>query len=213
MPWRRAYKGRGYQHTFAIPEDELIAGNYEIVGAGSVDLPDIGIELRTAPTKRGPTSFGQILVRRDLRSQTALPNQSLTPMTVSITPDEAGDCSADGVFNADDLGCARSIVARDAAIWSIGTLPGDLNLDGAVDFDDFLTVSAAFGQTEASYFEGNINVTGGVDFADFLLLSDSFGRGVDTFAVPEPVFPSTTWILIGILARRRGELRNQFLAV
>ena len=61
---------------------------------------------------------------------------------------------------------------------------GDADLNGSVDFADFLTLSSNFGQA-GTWELGDFNGNGQVDFADFLLLSDSFGQLAVT-AIPEP---------------------------
>ena len=53
--------------------------------------------------------------------------------------------------------------------------PGDTDGNGAVDFADFLTLSANFGAVDAVWADGDFDGSGGVDFADFLLLSQNFG--------------------------------------
>ncbi|MDP9173964.1 MAG: hypothetical protein M3O30_08885 [Planctomycetota bacterium] len=76
-----------------------------------------------------------------------------------------------------------------AAIPNGGTLPagaylvtyayaGDANLDGKVDFADFVILSNHFGSTATKWDQGNFNYDGGVDFADFVILSNNFGDGV-----------------------------------
>lgn len=56
----------------------------------------------------------------------------------------------------------------------LGTRRGDTNLDGRVDFQDFLILSTNFGQT-SGWSGGDFDADGTVAFADFLLLSTSFG--------------------------------------
>ena len=183
---RRGYQDRGYQHFFSIDEEDLIAGDYELVGIGSADLPSSGVEMRTTVAKIGSTSFGEILVRRDLPTQIVLPGTPLSTIVIPITPEEAGDCSGDGLFNADDLTCARSVAERDAALSALNVLAGDFDLNGSVDFADFLTLAANFGESEASYLEGNVNTLAGVDFADYLEFSFNFETAAQIRPVPEP---------------------------
>ncbi len=54
------------------------------------------------------------------------------------------------------------------------TRPGDANLDGVVAFDDFLTLSANFGQS-ATWSTGDFDGDGRIGFLDFLALSRNFG--------------------------------------
>ena len=58
-------------------------------------------------------------------------------------------------------------------------IPGDVNLDGEVNFADFLTLSGNFGRSHVSWDHGDLNGDLKVDFADFLLLSANFGRTVN----------------------------------
>lgn len=93
------------------------------------------------------------------------------------------------------------------------THPGDANLNGEIAFDDFLTLSANFGQSPSSLWSGgDFDCNGEVDFADFLLLSGNFGRtaAARPASVPEPR-PSTL-ILSGallILVALRRYRRNR----
>ena len=52
---------------------------------------------------------------------------------------------------------------------------GDANRDGKVDMDDFLALSAAFGQ-EGDWLNGDFDRDGTVGFNDFLLLALNFGE-------------------------------------
>jgi len=52
---------------------------------------------------------------------------------------------------------------------------GDFNNDGAINFDDFLILSANFGQSDTKPHEGDLNLDSKVSFADFLILSAIIG--------------------------------------
>jgi S-formylglutathione hydrolase FrmB len=70
----------------------------------------------------------------------------------------------------------------------IGTWFGDADLNGEVDFGDFLALSANFGQ-DGGWAQGDFDASGDVQFADFLLLSSNFGNMREatlTQSVPEP---------------------------
>lgn len=71
----------------------------------------------------------------------------------------------------------------------MGTRVGDTDLNGTVDFDDFLTLSGNFNQV-SDWSGGDFNCDRNVEFADFLALSENFGFGVsdgdELAAVPEP---------------------------
>lgn len=57
----------------------------------------------------------------------------------------------------------------------LGTLPGDVNLDGAIAFGDFLQLAGGFGKSPNGWSAGDFNLDGQTDFADFLELAGSFG--------------------------------------
>ena len=87
------------------------------------------------------------------------------------------DLNDDGVVDDED----RSYLIQEI----LGTNPGDTNLDGAVDFADFLVLSSNFG-TAGGWSEGNFDLAPGVAFSDFLLLSANFGTDQSVATVPEP---------------------------
>jgi hypothetical protein len=55
---------------------------------------------------------------------------------------------------------------------------GDANLDGKVDFNDFVAITTHFMQPDINWDHGNFNYDGIVDFNDFIILSTNFGEGV-----------------------------------
>ena len=73
-----------------------------------------------------------------------------------------------------------------------GGLLGDSNLDGTVDFADFLTLSGKFGEEGTKWVDGDFDGDDQVSFADFLILSQHFGNSLPNPAlgagepVPEP---------------------------
>ena len=82
------------------------------------------------------------------------------------------DASEEWIFGIDDV----SITLAAA---------GDTNLDGVVTFDDFLALSANFGEA-GSWEQGDFDGNGQVDFPDFLALSANFRGANAAAAVPEP---------------------------
>ena len=77
-------------------------------------------------------------------------------------------------------------LAGQAGVFSAGilpALPGDADVDGDVDRDDFLSMSAGFGQPGAVWTGGDFNGTGEVDCLDYLAWKAGAAGGGGT---PEP---------------------------
>ena len=82
---------------------------------------------------------------------------------------------------------------------------GDTNFDGEVQFDDFLALSANFGE-EGGWGQGDFDGDGQVDFLDFLALSANFGGAAPAAAsaVPEPNAASIALFgLMGLIGFRK----------
>ena len=103
------------------------------------------------------------------------------------------DCNEDGVVDSGDLACMTP-ETLDETLERLNLIPGDLDANYAVDFDDFLRLSANFEMADVGYPNGDIDLSGAVDFDDFLRLSGNFGKmsevpgegGGGVAAVPEP---------------------------
>ena len=108
------------------------------------------------------------------------------------------DLNRDLIVNGDDLNLACSSGQSLAGYYeALGTLEGDIDLDGAIQFSDFLLLADNFGST-GTYTEGDITCDGSIAFADFLLLSDGFGDRVAISAVPEPA--GAAWFALPVIA-------------
>ena len=58
-------------------------------------------------------------------------------------------------------------------------LPGDVDVNGKVDFNDFLQVSRNFGQEgQFSWGDGDLDGDGRVLFSDFLIVSQQYGKAL-----------------------------------
>jgi len=113
------------------------------------------------------------------------------------TNSAAFDLSGDGVVNGEDV---------TNFLGQTGTIPGDVNLDGTVNFPDFLALSANFGQAGRTWSQGDFDCSGDVAFPDFLALSANFGRsaGANAASVPEPnATLLALFAVLGILGWRR----------
>lgn len=100
------------------------------------------------------------------------------------TSDEA-DASGEWIFGIDDV--SISLAAA-----------GDTNLDGEINFDDFLMLSNNFGQA-GDWRQGDFDGNGEVEFADFLALSSNFGEMANSSAASVPEPSSALLVLIGLL--------------
>ena len=77
---------------------------------------------------------------------------------------------------------------------------GDANLDGTVNFEDFLALSANFG-TDGGWQQGDFDADGSVGFSDFLKLAENFEQPAAAMAaasVPEPTAASYSVWAIGL---------------
>ena len=98
--------------------------------------------------------------------------------------DLAMDVDEDGTINYADL---------ETVLESIGSRPADANLDGLVQFRDFVTYTSNFGLRPATWSDGDFACDGEVNFRDFLIVSVNYGefrneaQVADAIAaVPEP---------------------------
>ena len=102
------------------------------------------------------------------------------------------------------------------------TLPGDADLNGTVDFNDFLVLQNNFGQAGTRFDQANFNYDGATDFNDFLVLQNNFGQSITgetvsvtraqvaamtAFAatVPEPASMAILGLGAAALRRRRTQ--------
>jgi hypothetical protein len=100
--------------------------------------------------------------------------------------------------------------------------PGDANLDGSVNLQDFNILASHFGSPTSLWTDANFNGDGVVNLADFNLLAGNFGMsaGADGIvspqewsslaaAVPEPGAPSWIIAAASMLTRRRRRRRRR----
>ena len=109
------------------------------------------------------------------------------------------DTNADGIIDINDH--EHWVTSPDYA----NTFLGDVNLDGVVDFPDFLALSAGFGNS-GGWAEGDFDGNGQVEFPDFLALSANYGESANAAAaVPEPNSLLLLMASLAAVARRRQE--------
>lgn len=84
--------------------------------------------------------------------------------------------------------------------------PGDVNLDGVVNFLDLLTLRDNFAAADARWSDGDLNCNTRVDLADFMILADHFDTSSVVRAlatVPEPAQQPLGMLLVCLVGRRR----------
>jgi hypothetical protein len=144
-----------------------------------------------------PSSFDRELYFATSASELFFRARSRQGSTIYRTPlTSNADLNADGFLNGEDIDALNAAIAGqvqesqfdlnsngivdqedrlmliDAAF---ETSPADLNLDGRVNFKDFLVMSDSFNRVQASWEHGDLNGDGMVDFVDFSILSEEFG--------------------------------------
>jgi len=77
------------------------------------------------------------------------------------------DLDENGILDPDDL----TVLVEEI----LHTRFGDANLDGEVQFDDFVLLAINFGRAEATWADGNFDFDNEVNFSDFVLLALHFG--------------------------------------
>ena len=113
--------------------------------------------------------YGGVLGDLNGDSRVSLRDIDVLSEAIRMPPpnDDSFDLNRDGVIDSDDL----DFLVEDI----IGTKAGDTELDGRVDFADFLQFAANFGDEAATWSEGDFNGDGKVNFQDFIILASNFG--------------------------------------
>ena len=104
---------------------------------------------------------------------------------------------------------------RDRLLEELNVIPGDLDLNGQVDFRDFLVLSHNFGQTDVGWGQGNVDFDSEVTFQDFSLLNDNFGTKPESAAgePPQTLFHSLDTTADGHITARDALLVINYINV
>lgn len=102
------------------------------------------------------------------------------PNTYRFRPFPSTQTLPDGVYTMRIPGTvlAGSLTPPPDYHYTFTVLRGDLNIDGAVGFDDLLILAQNYGSGGRTYSQGNLtrDPSGRVDFDDLLLLAQAYGR-------------------------------------
>ena len=177
------------QYLFRVPEASL-------VGLSFADSGPENMSLLLGLSGLSDLTIDTNLYRNYQDEFDAFAAQSGNTLTI-VDP----DCSGDGVLNILDANCTPGRRIK-YFLEDYGTVPGDADGVGGVEFADFLILQSNFGQSPAVYTDGDFDVDGKVAFTDFLILSGNYGQGEDftagsTAAAPEP--SSLLGLLLAVL--------------
>ena len=144
--------------TLSVPQTTNVLSN-----AGGVDLSDSGGTLAVTYTGASPAAS----------------------MDALLTTSSASTFANDQIRSS-DLAAGHTIGLSDDGAGTVRvrvTLPGDADLNGSVDFNDFLKLQNGFGNAGTRFDQGDFNYDGVTDFNDFLALQNNFGQSISGAAV------------------------------
>jgi hypothetical protein len=124
-----------------------------------------------------PTNGPDNVTNEDLLYQMLLPDRD-------AAPGESGLTFVEAAWNATrQLSYVNTVVGDPLLRWQ-RWLPGDANLDGEVEFDDFFILQANWHEN-GSFAEGDFNGDGAIDQGDFQILADNW-LVANSFAIQAP---------------------------
>lgn len=196
--------------------ETLVAGALAVAPTGVVDLASGRLVIDYAPGS--PTPFADVAqMANDGRLVAGPTADGQRPTTVGYA--EASEIFRNVPVASRTFGNATGI--DDTAVLARATFVGDADLDGRVDFIDFLRFQAGYGQAAARWSGGDFNRDGAVNTDDFLLLYRNLDPGSTTpaqqealdayaaaVAAPEP--GCVLWVAGAALALTRRRRRQHF---
>lgn len=197
-------RNRRFFHRYAAPSFSQHGGKadagfeVDIDSGGTVFYTLDGSDPRTSNTAREYLAKIQIdetvvLKARALRSGDEWSAITVAEFDVGLL----GDFSNDGLLNSLDIDLLRAGIAqdgfdskfdldengelneKDVDYWLTqlaGTRRGDTDLNGTVNFRDFLQFALSFGKSNATWADGDYDGDSKVTFLDFLVLATQFGQ-------------------------------------
>lgn len=133
------------------------------------------------------------------------PNLAIPGVPYRFFAGVIAECLWEGGFNCDERDEFGRYFVELTVEKAEAPLTADFNLNGKVDFGDFLILAEHFGQPLVLFQEGDANHDFQVNFDDFLILQENFGRTRETSAaaVPEPSSLMLLVLAIPLLLVRR----------
>lgn len=198
-------RDRDFFHEFDAPRFNMHGGVVDpgfearLRGAGDIFYTIDGSDPRSSETAIQYDEFIPIRTDAIVRVRSIVDGEWSALVEAQFTtpaPQVSGDFSGDAVVDATDVDLLAAAIAesstdeqfdldRDGFVGPLDTdqwiqeiaqtRRGDANLDGTVNFQDFLIVSSQFGQDEKGWADGDFTGDGTVGFEDFLFLSQNFG--------------------------------------
>lgn len=178
---------RGVSHI-SVSSELRTASGFDFNGDGIHDLmiAEPGDIEDVYPPGQGSVSLllgRQKSVQRGsgrVSDQVDVPKQATVTYVISGQVPEAAEPPSGHVTVAPgaaqiDLNPLTNRLGFSASLTGQPTLPGDLNQDGRVLFDDFLILANNLRKTAANSTEGDLNDDEAVTLADFLILAANFG--------------------------------------
>lgn len=154
-----------------------------------------------------------------LSPSTSLPGDfnfdgALTDADIDLLSAEVRNGTNDAAFDLTEDSLVDDLDRTNWVEQLAGTLFGDSDLNGRVEFADFLALSAGFG-TEGGWANGDFDGNGEVQFPDFLTLSTSFGTAARaepaSQSVPEPkTHLLTAMLVLTVWLRPKRRTRSRY---
>ena len=159
-----AFDDRGHIFSSSFFQDNIVefdtSGEYvQTITAGGLDIPRSIAFIPTIEELLGDFDGDGILNAADI--------DLLSQAVLTGVANGSSDLTGDGVISSED----RTYWVQQIAETNFG----DADLNGAVEFSDFLAVSRNFGSS-GGWASGDFDGNREIGFPDFLLLSSTFGQ-------------------------------------